>query len=367
MIAGEPRADRPRRPSRRARRSPTHRADRLRQLGGVARPGRCRAPPSRASTSRTSCATTPAATATSSSSCATTRATSDVVVQTSDTTWQAYNTYGGNSLYTCTVACPPGEPAALQGRLQGLLQPPAQHRAGQPGVGAVPRRRVPDDPLPRGQRLRRQLRQRRRRAPPRPRCCRTTSCSSPAATTSTGPRRSAPAMEAARDAGVNLAFFSGNEGFWKTRWEPSAAGASHGRPHARLLQGHALHRAAGPGRVDGHVARPALHDRGRRRHAGERAHRPVVPRQLRHVATSRCPYAYRQLRMWRNTAAATLGSGQSLDLAPDTLGYEWDVDADNGFRPAGLVPAVLDDRQRRRGVHRLRQHDASSTAPRRTT
>ena len=28
-------------------------------------------------------------------------------------------------------------------------------------------------------------------------------------------------MEAARDAGVNLAFFSGNEVFWKTRLEPS--------------------------------------------------------------------------------------------------------------------------------------------------
>lgn len=34
--------------------------------------------------------------------------TSDIVVQTSDETWQAYNTYGGNSLYQCTVACPPG-------------------------------------------------------------------------------------------------------------------------------------------------------------------------------------------------------------------------------------------------------------------
>src|SRR2546430_1469882 len=28
-------------------------------------------------------------------------------------------------------------------------------------------------------------------------------------------------VEAARDAGVHLAFFSGNEMFWKTRWEPS--------------------------------------------------------------------------------------------------------------------------------------------------
>ena len=28
-------------------------------------------------------------------------------------------------------------------------------------------------------------------------------------------------VEAARDAGVNLAFFSGDESFWKTRWENS--------------------------------------------------------------------------------------------------------------------------------------------------
>jgi len=31
-------------------------------------------------------------------------------------------------------------------------------------------------------------------------------------------------VEAARDAGVNLAFFSGNEVYWKTRWEPSVDG-----------------------------------------------------------------------------------------------------------------------------------------------
>ena len=30
-------------------------------------------------------------------------------------------------------------------------------------------------------------------------------------------------VEAARDAGVNLAFFSGNEMFWKTRWAQQTA------------------------------------------------------------------------------------------------------------------------------------------------
>jgi hypothetical protein len=37
-----------------------------------------------------------------------------------------------------------------------------------------------------------------------------------------GPQRAN--VEAARDAGVNLAFFSGNECYWKTRWESSVAG-----------------------------------------------------------------------------------------------------------------------------------------------
>ena len=32
-------------------------------------------------------------------------------------------------------------------------------------------------------------------------------------------------VEAARDAGVHLAFFSGNEVFWKTRWENSIDGS----------------------------------------------------------------------------------------------------------------------------------------------
>jgi len=39
---------------------------------------------------------------------------SDILYQTSDETWQAYNTYGGNSLYTCTVACPPGNPGGYK-------------------------------------------------------------------------------------------------------------------------------------------------------------------------------------------------------------------------------------------------------------
>src|SRR5690349_4860384 len=39
---------------------------------------------------------------------------SDLLLKTSDTTWQAYNAYGGNSLYSCTVACPSGNPGGYK-------------------------------------------------------------------------------------------------------------------------------------------------------------------------------------------------------------------------------------------------------------
>ena len=44
-----------------------------------------------------------------------------------------------------------------------------------------------------------------------------------------------------------------------------------------------------------------------------------------------------KLRLWRNTSVATLTPGQTATLGPNTLGYEWDEDLDNGARPPGLV------------------------------
>src|SRR5262249_6651654 len=51
------------------------------------------------------------------------------------------------------------------------------------------------------------------------------------------------------------------------------------------------------------------------------------------------PYSYSKLRLWRNTAVASLSSGQTYTIPPETLGYEWDSDVDNGFRPAGEIDA----------------------------
>ena len=84
---------------------------------------------------------------------------SDVVLKTSDTTWQAYNAYGGNSLYSCTVSCPPGKPGGYKAAYAVSYNRPfdgtLDHR--QRAFGPL-LRRVPDDPLPRAKRLRPHLR-----------------------------------------------------------------------------------------------------------------------------------------------------------------------------------------------------------------
>ena len=78
------------------------------------------------------------------------------------------------------------------------------------------------------------------------------------ATTSTGRPTSAPTWKPARDAGVNLAFFSGNQVFWKTRWEPSIDGSTTAHRTLVVVQGDPRRRKdrSRPA-MDGHLARPA--------------------------------------------------------------------------------------------------------------
>ena len=75
-------------------------------------------------------------------------------------------------------------------------------------------------------------------------------------------------VEAARDAGVSLAFFSGNEVFWKTRWQSSSADGSP-TPYRTLTSYKDTHFDAptDPAGVDRHLARPALQPARRRRQA----------------------------------------------------------------------------------------------------
>ncbi len=65
-------------------------------------------------------------------------------------------------------------------------------------------------------------------------------------------------VEAARAAGEHLAFFSGNQIFWKTRWETSIDGS--GTPYRTLVSYKETHAGAKIDprtRLDGHLARRA--------------------------------------------------------------------------------------------------------------
>ncbi len=145
-------------------------------------------------------------------------------------------------------------------------------------------------------------------------------------------------VEAARGAGVNLAFFSGNEMFWKTRWENSIDGT--GTPYRTLVcyketQANAKidPTAAWTGTWrDPRFSPPA--DGGRPENALSGTIFMVNGPTANSIAV---PASYANLRFWRNTSVATLAPGTVATFAPRSLGREWDEDLDNGSRPPGLV------------------------------
>jgi hypothetical protein len=151
-------------------------------------------------------------------------------------------------------------------------------------------------------------------------------------------------VEAARAAGVNLAFFSGNEVFWKTRWEASTDGTS--TPYRTLVcyketstngtYGGVIDPADPPTWTgiwrDPRFSPPA--DGGHPENALTGTMSQVSAPQDNAITV---PQPDGRMRFWRNTSIATLGPGQVATLPQSTLGYESDEDVDNGFRPAGLI------------------------------
>src|SRR4051794_3956359 len=138
----------------------------------------------------------------------------------------------------------------------------------------------------------------------------------------------------ARNAGVNLAFFSGNEGYWKTRFTSSW----------RTL---VSYKESTPGvtppidPADPPVSTGTWRDP---RFASADGAKPenglsgtiFEVNAVRDDAIT-VPAADAALRFWRNTSIAGLQPGQTATLPQGTLGYEWDSDQDNGARPAGLI------------------------------
>ena len=251
---------------------------------------------------------------------------SDLLFQTSDTTWQAYNRYGGNSLYV-------GSPANRAYKVsynrplttRAYANPSALFGAEYPMIRWLERNgydvsyTTGVDTASRGDELLEHD-----------------------AFLSVGHDEYWSAeqranVEAARAAGVNLAFFSGNEVFWKTRWEPAIDGT--GTPFRTLVSYKETHANAkidpdpawtGTWR-DSRFSPPA--DGGRPENALTGTLFTV--NSYREDALT-VPADYADLRFWRNTSVAALAPGEAATFPAGTLGHEWDEDIDNGHRPAGL-------------------------------
>ena len=79
----------------------------------------------------------------------------------------------------------------------------------------------------------------------------------------------------------------------------------------------------------------------RRRAPGERRDRHDLDGQLGNLGDHRAGSDGGNQRFWQNTRVATLPFGGIATLSPESLGYEWDEDLDNGARPAGLAHLSL--------------------------
>jgi hypothetical protein len=158
----------------------------------------------------------------------------------------------------------------------------------------------------------------------------------------TGAQRTS--VQAARDAGVSLAFFSGNEVFWKTRLENSIDSSS--TPNRTLVcyketLANAVIDPEDPPTWTGTWRDPRFSppaDGGHPENAltGTLFMVNGPGTDNNGDLSIKVPAADGKMRFWRNTSIASLASGSTATLPQGTLGYEWDEDLDNGSRPAGL-------------------------------
>jgi hypothetical protein len=151
-------------------------------------------------------------------------------------------------------------------------------------------------------------------------------------------------VESARGAGLNLVFMSGNEVYWKTRWEPSIDGSN--TPYRTLVcYKETRHNAP----LDPLDASPTWTWTGTWR--DPRFSPPADGGKPENGLTGtmfqvdsyrsdsiQVPYGMSGLRFWRNTPhVAKTASGGTTTLTQNILGYEWDASPDNGFAPPGLI------------------------------
>jgi hypothetical protein len=152
-------------------------------------------------------------------------------------------------------------------------------------------------------------------------------------------------VQRARAAGLNLLFMSGNEVYWKTRWEPWPSA----NPRTLACYKETRHNApldpSDPSMWTGTWRDPRFSppaDGGK----PENALTGTIFKVDGPVSDAiQVPFAMSRLRFWRNTqhvanaAAPTSPTdpGATTTLTENILGYEWDAPSENNFAPGGLI------------------------------
>lgn len=150
-----------------------------------------------------------------------------------------------------------------------------------------------------------------------------------------GPQRAN--VEAARDAGVNLQFLSGNEMYWRTRYEPSQVDGSGHRTVTSYKETWSNTKLDPSTEWTGTWRDPRFASQANGGGLPENGLTGTLYMSNFTDLPITVSAAEGKSRIWRNTALASLATGTSAQLAPHTVGYESNEDLDNGFRPAGLI------------------------------
>ena len=253
---------------------------------------------------------------------------SDIVMQTSDTTWQAYNTYGGSNVY----------PGAVGRALKVSYNRPYETREGLTAHDWLFANEYPTirflesngydvsymsgvDTDRRGSFIQNH---------------KIFLSVGHDEYWSGGARAN---VEAARDAGVNLAFFTGNEMYWRMRWEPSIDGTSTGHRTLVVYKETWDDAETDPSQEwtgtwrDPRFTPPAVGGGN-----PENALTGTMYMVNDIDAPINVPAQQGRNRYWRNTTVASnAATGSASSVAPHSVGYESNEDVDNGFRPAGLI------------------------------
>ncbi|XAS70624.1 DUF4082 domain-containing protein [Micrococcaceae bacterium Sec5.1] len=144
-------------------------------------------------------------------------------------------------------------------------------------------------------------------------------------------------VTAARDAGVNLQFLSGNEMYWRTRYEPSPVDGTAGRTLTCYKETWANSKIDPSTGWTGTWRDPRFASQANGGGLPENGLTGTAYMSNFSDLPVTVSAAEGKARLWRNTSLASLPSGTSAQLAQSTIGYESDEDLDNGFRPAGLI------------------------------